>query len=225
MNPPRLMTKKEVLMSQPGQWQVATWEEYVALRDDVAIALTKLVFNQGVLWIEMGGEGINHASVNNLFTMIVAFWAMHRPEPKISALGGCQLEKIGHKACAPDIVLYVGDDAPRWRSGERRFINLDRVRVPDLVGEISDTTLADDLDVMKHLYESLGIPEYWVVDIRGRRVLAFQLDEHGVYVECQASKALAGLAIALLEQTLEHLEAETNTDAARWFAQQITLID
>jgi Uma2 family endonuclease len=47
--------------------------------------------------------------------------------------------------------------------GESRFIDLDRWRVPDLVAEVSDTTLASDLDEKKQLYVALGIPEYWVV--------------------------------------------------------------
>jgi Uma2 family endonuclease len=35
----------------------------------------------------------------------------------------------------------------------------------------------------KRLYAALGIPEYWVVDIQGERVLAFRLQENGKYWE------------------------------------------
>lgn len=56
-----------------------------------------------------------------------------------------------------------------------RRVNLDKWRVPDLVAEISDTTLAIDLDEKKQLYLALGIPEYWIIDVKGRQVVAFRL--------------------------------------------------
>jgi Uma2 family endonuclease len=117
-------------------------------------------------------------------------------------------------------VLYVGADYPQWQPGEPRRIDLSRSRVPDLVGEIADTTLANDLDEQKHLYAALGIPEYWVVDVRGQRVFAFLLQD-GEYQICEASRALAGLPIALLEEALQRLSEGTNTSAAVWFIQQI----
>ena len=121
-------------------------------------------------------------------------------------------------------MLYVGEGAPQWQQGEPRCIDLDRWRVPDLVGEISDTTIATDLDENKQLYAALGIPEYWVLDILGQQVLAFRLQEDGTYQQCTHSVALAGLPIALLTQTLARLAEGTNISAANWFAQQITLL-
>jgi hypothetical protein len=89
------------------------------------------------------------------------------------------------------------------------------------VGEIADTTLSLDLDEQKQLYASLGISEYWVVDVKGSRIFAFGLDESGHYRLLEQSQVLAGLPIALLEQTLERLATETNTAAAAWFMQQL----
>ncbi|MEM1123702.1 MAG: Uma2 family endonuclease, partial [Bacteroidota bacterium] len=74
----------------------------------------------------------------------------------------------------------------------------------------------------KALYADLKIPEYWVIDIKGKRVIAFRLQEDGKYQECEESVALLGLPISLLEQTLERLEGGNNGSAAFWFAQQIT---
>jgi Protein of unknown function (DUF820). len=118
-------------------------------------------------------------------------------------------------------MIYVGSNYPTWQTGERRYINLEQWRVPNLVGEIADTTLTTDLDEKKHLYADLGIPEYWVVDVQGLRVFAFQLQSNGKYQECATSVALLGLPISLLNQTLERLNAETNGSAAMWFAQEI----
>ena len=203
------------------QWQQATWEDYETLRDDANCDRYKLFFDHQHLWVEMGAEGINHSRFGDLFAMILAFWAAKFPDIKLSTFGGCQLEKRGYRAIAPDIVVYIGEDVPTWKAGQSRFVNLDQWRSPDLVGEISDTTLAIDLDEKKRLYADLGIPEYWVIDVRAYRIFAFKLDETGVYQQCEGSHILPNLAIALLEQTIELLATKTNTEAAIWFSQQI----
>lgn len=204
-----------------GQWHPASWEDYTRLRDAEIQERVKLAFNQGWLWIDMGGEGINHSSVCDLFTMMFGFWAIQHPEQVFTSLGRCLLEKPETQACAPDLVLYVGEDYPQWKPGEPRRVNLSQWRVPNLVGEISDTTLADDLDRQKHLYEALGISEYWVIDVRGERVFAFEL-QAGEYQLCTESLALPGLSIQILEETLKKLSEGSNTSAAAWFTQQIT---
>lgn len=132
------------------------------------------------------------------------------------------MEKPKKRAASPDIVLYIGEEIPQGQEGEFRRIDLNQWRVPDLVGEVSDTTLATDLDEKKQLYSDLEIPEYWVIDVLGKRVLAFRLQPDKRYQQVAQSIALEGLPIALLEQTLEHLSTGTNISAASWFAQQIT---
>lgn len=207
------------------QWQPATWENYLVARDRSSSERVKLFFDGNYLLVDMGTEGINHASVNNLFTMLLAFWFIRFPEPTASSLGGCLIEKPNQQAAAPDLVLYIGADVPQWQEGETRKINLNQWRVPDLVGEIADTTLATDLDEKKQLYATLGIPEYWVIDSRGKRVFAFRLQADGKYFQCQNSVALPGLPITLLEQTLERLNQGTNISAAAWFAEAIASLE
>jgi Uma2 family endonuclease len=202
----------------------ATWDDYLAICDDPTIERIRIFFDEGVMWTEMGEEGLNHSSVADLFTMLIFGWKIQYPDQQIYSLGRCQLEKKGHKACAPDLVIYLDNPPPRWQPGERRFVNLDKAGLPALVGEISDTTLAQDLDRKKHLYAALGIPEYWVIDVRGRRVLAFLLQD-GSYEECEISKAFSGLAITLLEQALERVDQEANTETALWFSKQLATID
>lgn len=43
-----------------------------------------------------------------------------------------------------------------------------------LVVEVSDTTLAYDRDVKMPAYARAGIPEAWIVDLNGRRILVFR---------------------------------------------------
>lgn len=85
----------------------------------------------------------------------------HFPEQLFTSLGRCLLEKPTKKAGAPDLLLYIGKDYPRWQPGEPRRIDLNQWRVPNLVGEISDTTLATDLDEKKHLYMSIAATYYY----------------------------------------------------------------
>lgn len=203
-------------------WEPADWEDYLVYRDDKTNNRMRLFFDLNrLLVINMGWEGINHATINELFTLIFGFWFIQKPEQIYSLLGGCLLEKPTRQAGAPDLVLYLGEDYPRWQEGEPRRIDLSRWRVPNLVGEVSDTTLATDLDENKKLYANMGIPEYWVINVRGLQVIAFQLQSNGIYQECATSLALEGLPIALLEETLARLKEGTNGSAASWFAQQI----
>jgi Uma2 family endonuclease len=206
-----------------GQWQSATWQEYLWYRNTLEANRFRLFFQKGSLLIaDMGWEGIDHATICDLFTLIFGFWFSAHPEQTASSLGRCLLERSNQAAGAPDLVLYLGEDYPKWQPGEPRRIDLNQWRVPDLVGEISDTTLATDLDEKKHLYEALGIPEYWVVDVRGQRVFAFLLRaEDGKYHACEQSQMLAGLPIAVLEQTLSQLQTDSNIQGAQWFNQHI----
>lgn len=203
------------------QWKPATWEDYLRWRDDPTPETIRLYFNQGQLLIDMGSEGINHASVSDLFTMLFVLWFSQKPEQTAASFGRCLIEKPKTQAAAPDLVLYIGEGVPQWQPGEPRRIDVTQWRVPDLVGEVSDTTLATDLDEKKQLYAALLIPEYWVINVQGKQVLAFRLQENGKYEQISQSIALENLEISLLEQTLERLNEGTNISAALWFSQRI----
>ncbi len=208
------------------QWQPATWDDYVAWRDNPNLEQdVRLFFNQGYLWVDMGNEGINHARFNDLFTLVFFVWFARQPGLLVDSLSGCVISKPRTQAAAPDKVLYIGGNSPQWSEGEPRQINLDNWRVPDLVGEIADTTLATDLDEKKHLYAALEIPEYWVVDIKGRQVLAFRLQSDGKYQQIAVSVALEGLPISLLSEMLEQMSEGNNINAAVWLNQQIANLE
>jgi hypothetical protein len=209
--------------SQPTilQQYDATWQDYVKIRDSSDIDWIKISFYKGWLWVDMGHIGLNHARFTDLMTMIFGFWAFLHPDPAIDSFGGCLIDRPETHACAPDLVLYKGESIPKWQPGEPRRIDLTRDRLPDLVGEVADTTLNIDLDEQKQIYASLGIPEYWVIDVKGRRLFAFGLGVTGVYETIQVSQVLTGLPIALVEQAIERLATETNTAAANWLMQQL----
>ncbi|MEM8808023.1 MAG: Uma2 family endonuclease [Cyanobacteria bacterium P01_G01_bin.38] len=209
------------------QWIPATWDDYKIAFENAAACENataehfRIYFNQGYLFIDMSWEGVDHARCRELLTMLFFAWFTHQPGIVFDALGGCILEKPEQRAGSPDEVLYIGDGSPRWQPGEPRRVNLRQWRVPNLVCEVGDTTLASDLDEKKEIYAALEIPEYWVIDVRGARVMAFLLQADGRYHQCEISHALSGLKIKLVEKTFERLSEETNGSAAQWFAQQI----
>lgn len=211
-------TKDDALVIQRYS---AIWQDYVALRDGAD--WQKLSFHEGWLWADMGKEGPNHASFSDLVTAVFFLWAVLHPDDSLQSYGRCLIENPKTQACAPDLVLYKGEDIPKWQPGEPRRISTTRHRLPDLVGEIGDTTLSLDLDEQKQLYASLQIPEYWVIDVKGSRIFAFGLNEVGLYEAIETSKTLTGLPIALVEQSLERLATETNTAAASWLMQQMQI--
>ncbi len=79
----------------------------------------------------------------------------------------------------PDIVVLAR---------RQREIATDRPRPEDirLLVEISDTTAYLDLNIKAGLYARAGIPEYWVLDISGRRLVAHRDPLEGVYRSVQA---------------------------------------
>ena len=141
------------IQSEPTrhQWQPATWSDYLAACEDPTNERMRIFFHRDRILL-IDAEGIDHATISDLFTMLFIMWFSRRPEQRFSSMGRCLLEKVPKSAGAPDLVLYLGEDYPRWQAGEKRRIDLRRWRVPDLVGEISDTTLATDLDEKKQLY-------------------------------------------------------------------------
>ncbi len=212
--------KNKTVINFP-QWQIATWEDYVTYRDQPHSERVRLFFNGTHLLINMGNEGINHSKVSDLFTLLFGFWFTFQDQQTAESLGRCLLEKYQMRAAAPDLVLYIGENIPQWQEGEPRRIDLNQWRVPDLVGEISDTTLATDLDEKKKLYADLEIPEYWVIDVKGKQVFAFRLQPDKNYQQIATSIALKDLPIVLLEETLQQLTQGTNISAANWFRNAI----
>ncbi len=162
------------------------------------------------------------AAIQSLMSMILFVWLSQKTENPFHVLNGCPMERSGLEAASPDLVLYVGDDFPQWKEGESRYLSLEKWRVPDLVGEVGDTTIATDLDEKKQLYAAIGVPEYWVIDVKASRVLAFRLDEAKRYQQIDESIALEGLPIALLDRTLAGLKSGlSNGAAAQAFGQAI----
>lgn len=96
--------------------------------------------------------------------------------------------------CVPDITLVAPNPAdPRFR---------DEHPTPEyiqLVIEVANSTLAFDLDTKTRVYARAGIREYWVVDLKGRRLVCHTRPVDGEYREQQSLVAGCGARAALPE--------------------------
>jgi Uma2 family endonuclease len=63
-----------------------------------------------------------------------------------------------------------------------------------LIVEVSDTTLEYDRDAKARLYAHAGIPETWVVDLNGDRVIVFRDADNGEYTRMESVRRGAEIA-------------------------------
>ncbi|MBV8847089.1 MAG: Uma2 family endonuclease, partial [Bryobacterales bacterium] len=50
-----------------------------------------------------------------------------------------------------------------------------------LIVEVADTTLEFDIQIKAPLYARAGIPEYWILDLKGRRLIVHRNPSGSVY--------------------------------------------
>jgi len=139
-----------------------------------------------------------------------------------TGLVNCSYVKTGVQGCQPDISYYVRDLAalaPRSSS----IVTLDASPAPNLVIEISSSTLNDDLGKKRLLYEKLGISEYWVVDVQEVKIIALEMLENGGSRQITESKLLDGLAIADLETALQLSREKSQSEVGAWLLQKYSV--
>lgn len=73
----------------------------------------------------------------------------------------------------PDIAILI---CPVLSLTDRPRSNQVRIAI-----EVSDSTLDYDLSIKRDLYARAGIPEYWVADVRAKRVIVHRDPAKGVY--------------------------------------------
>ncbi|GGM96301.1 hypothetical protein GCM10007092_07350 [Thermus composti] len=98
----------------------------------------------------------------------------------------------------PDLVLLK---PPRNQYRDRLPEGKDAL----LVVEVAETSLRYDLEVKLPLYAKAGIPEVWVVDLEGKRVLVHRKPEGGAYREVETLGPGARLSFLGVEIPAEEL--------------------
>ena len=105
------------------------------------------------------------------------------------------------------------------------IIDLDQNEPPDLVIEISKTSLSDDLGQKRLLYEDLNIPEYWIIDVQNARIIAFAITHHNGQNGSQRiaqSQVLPGLSIDTLQEALRLSRSQNQSQVGQWLLQQFS---
>lgn len=199
-------------------WIDATWEEYIGAIAHPVYEKAKGYYHNGQLRIEMPPVGSEHARDNGIIVVAVNLFGIIKNIP-LNLLVNCSYRKTGIRECQPDASYYIGeraDLAPRGAS----IVDLNNNSAPDLVIEVANTSLADDLERKKTLYQELRVREYWVVDVQNCRIIAFAIVEGESYQITQ-SQVLPGLTMALLEEALRRTRQVDQTQVGTWLLQQM----
>ncbi|MBP0018785.1 MAG: Uma2 family endonuclease [Cyanobacteria bacterium SBLK] len=200
-------------------WIDGTWEEFLDLCDRPEYKKSSTYYHNGWMRIEMASLGLAHSRDNSIISTVVILYAALN-NIRIQELTNGSLRKTGVREAQPDISFYIGDNfefLPRNNSP----VDLDRFPPPHLIVEIGASSFWDDLGQKRLLYESLGIEEYWVVNVAESRILAFSVGDRGSF-QIRTSQVLAQLEIDLVEEALRRSQTEDDGAIARWFMSRLT---
>jgi Uma2 family endonuclease len=183
-------------------WVQAAWENFVDLEADPAYAHGKFYYHCGWMRVEMSPVGPSHAQDNSLIGAIVLAWALRR-RMRIWGLTNVMLRRTGLQEAQPDLAYYLENTELPSRSNTP--INIDSYGTPELVIEVSATTLIDDLNQKRLLYQALGAREYWVINTASASVSLFGFDPPE---EVFISRLLPGLSREILGAALQEGQSE-----------------
>jgi Uma2 family endonuclease len=101
-----------------------------------------------------------------------------------------------------------------------RVVDLNLYPVPDLVIEISDTSIADDKGEKRIQYEMLKISEYRIVDVQNLQIMGWAIAPDGSSRRIEVSQILAGLPLPTLAEALRRSRQENQTVVGTWLMEQ-----
>ena len=197
-------------------WINTSWEEFVAFADNPSYEKYNFYYHDGYMRIEPMSVGSSHSQDNAIISKVVSLYATVK-NIRVKELINCSFRKIGVVEFQPDLSFYIGSDfrfPPRTNSP----IDLNEFDPPTLVVETAASSLSDDLGMKRLIYEESGVREYWVEDVKGGRVIAFEISE-GRSGRVQQSQVLPGLAIAIVEEALKRSLTEDDGEINRWLLQ------
>jgi Uma2 family endonuclease len=198
-------------------WTKTDWNTYVNTIDFPEHEQHQGYYYNGYMRIEDMPTGADHASDNGLIYLAITLFCMARGIP-LQGFIGCSYRKTGIRECQPDISFYIGDRANLSPTG-KSVVNLDEQAIPNLVIEISNTTIEDDLGAKRLLYEEMGIAEYWVVDVQNTLIYAFTMIDRGSK-RIDNSLVLPGLSIETMTTALTLSKEQDQSQIGKWLMGQ-----
>lgn len=136
-------------------------------------------------------------------------------EIDITSYVNASFEKADEREFQPDAAFYIGEGAKYLPTQNNSPINVDLFGPPTLIVEVGSSSLEDDLGRKRLLYERVGVREYWVVDVKERKVIAFSIED-GRSGQIHASVVLPGLGLDLVEEALRRSQTESDGALIQW---------
>lgn len=200
------------------QWIPASWEDYQQAIATPALATATCYYFNHQLRLEMTPQGYDHSADNASIGFAVHLVSGVKGLP-ISGVVNCTFRKVGEVEVQPDLAFYLAENAEAIPP-DTTLVDLTIYPPPDLVIEIAKTSLSDDLGNKRMLYERLGVKEYWVVDVRQAKIIAFTMSNGGSWQITQ-SELLPMLPFSLLEETLRRSRETGRGQLYSWLLNQI----
>jgi Uma2 family endonuclease len=198
-------------------WIKGSWEEYIEAIKNLPENTGKSYYYNGYYRLEMTPIGFEHARDHHVVFLGVSLYAILKQIP-FQGLHTCSYRKAGIREVQPDVSYYLGEKANLIPNGTS-IIDLNQYSPPDLVIEISKSTLNDDLGNKRLLYEELGVSEYWSVSVDNPQIFAFEIIDRGSQ-RIDISKVLPDLKISVLESALQQARTRDQSQVGRWLMSQ-----
>jgi Uma2 family endonuclease len=198
-------------------WLNATWDEYLQAISHPIYEKAKGYYYSGRMRLEMPPFGNSHSRDHFIVIAAIALFASTR-NIDLDGHDNCTYRKTGYEEAQPDVSFYLGANAETvpW---DATIIDLDTYPPPDLVIEVAYSSLADDKGEKRLLYESLGVREYWIIDVQNVQVIAFEIQNRGSR-RIDESQVLPGLDIALLEEAFRRSRQMNHGKVSAWLLSQ-----
>jgi Uma2 family endonuclease len=203
-------------------WVPATWEEFLVASEDSEYTKAKCYYDLGLMRIETMPTGSGHARDNSTLAAVITLYGALKNLDYASFTNG-SFRQSGERECQPDLAYYIGQDF-RAMPHNNQSVDVKTLGAPTLAIEISATSLSEDLGDKRLLYERLGVREYWVVNVKAAKMIAFSV-ENGGSREISSSWVLPGLEMSLIEEALQRNQNQMDSNNGalnRWLIQQFT---
>jgi len=194
-------------------WVTATWDEYREIIEAPEYTKAKCYYNQGKLRIEMSPVGNDHSRDHSIIIYAIILFANIKGID-LNGHDNCTYRKSGYKEVQPDASFYIGENANAIPWGTK-IIDLNKYPAPNLVIEVSNTSLADDKGEKRLLYEDLSVGEYWIVDVPNVQIIALAM-ENGGSRRIRESNLLPGLKMEVLETALRRSRETNHGKVGAW---------
>jgi Putative restriction endonuclease len=200
-----------------NSWIKADWDNYVNIVESSKCEKHRSYYHADHMKTEDLFIGADVAHSKPLIYFAILLFGMAKEIP-ITGLVNCNYRKVEVMECQPDISFYVGDRANLSPTG-KSVVNLDEQAIPNLVIEISNTTIEDDLGTKRLLYEEMGVSEYWVVDVQKSQIYAFTMIDRGSK-RIDTSLVLPELLIATITEALNLSKEQDQSQIGKWLMSQ-----